>query len=396
MRNFLFICVAIFFVEGLMSCANTTDSADNAKTDDTAKQAESTTDPSQDAQPPMDSHQGYPGSDEEWVYVPMENLILDGENHFANMRQLTFEGENAEAYFSADGQKLILQRHIEKGGCDQIYIMNIETGDMQMVSTGGGVTTCSYFQYPNDDHIIYASTHLASADCPPKADMARGYVWTLHPEFDIFKALPDGSNIERLTDTWGYDAEDTFAHNGTSIVYTSMASGDLEIWTMDPDGKNKKQLTDKLGYDGGPFFSWDSTKICWRAYYPETEAEVAEYNELLKANAIKPMALQLWYMNADGTNKIQVTDNGAANFCPFFQPGDERIIYASNYMSPSPMDFNLWIIDVDGSNAEQLTTYDGFDAFPMFSPDGKRLVFGSNRNQANPGDTNIFICDWIE
>lgn len=323
-------------------------------------------------------------------------LIHPGEKHFANMRQLTFEGENAEAYFSADGTKLIFQAHVEEDDCDQIYVMDIETGEKTLVSTGGGATTCSYFQYPNDDKIIYASTHLAGEECPDKYDQGGGYVWTLHPEFDIFRADPDGTNVEQLTDEWGYDAEGTYAHDGSSIVYTSIASGDLEIWTMNPDGSGKVQLTDRLGYDGGPFFSWDSSKIVWRAFYPETETEIAEFKSMLEANAIKPMALQIWVMDTDGSNKIQVTDNQGANFCPFFLPGDDRVIYASNHSGKSPMDFNLWVINIDGTGVEQLTFYEGFDGFPMFSPDGKKLAFCSNRNQAKPGDTNVFICDWVE
>lgn len=321
-------------------------------------------------------------------------LIYEGETHFANMRQMTFEGENAEAYWSADGTRLIFQRHIEEDGCDQIYIMDFESGEFELVSAGTGVTTCSYFQYPNDDKIIYCSTHLTNEECPEK--LGGGYVWSLWPEFEVLRADLDGSNIEQLTNDSSYDAEATYAHDGSRIIYTSLASGDLELWTMLPDGGDKIMLTDRLGYDGGAFYSWDSTKIVWRAYYPESEPEIALYNEMIAANAIAPMALQVWTMDADGSNKFQVTDNNGANFCPFYQPGDERIIFATNAYSMSPMDFNLWIVDVDGTNLEEVTTFDGFDAFPMFSPDGTMLAFGSNRNQANPGDTNIFVAEWVD
>jgi Tol biopolymer transport system component len=325
-----------------------------------------------------------------------EGLLYERESHFLNIRQLTFSGENAEAYFSPDGKKLIFQTHEGDERCDQIYIMDIDSGELEMVSTGGGVTTCSYFQYPTSEKIIYATTHLGSKQCPPKPDYSKGYVWKLYPDYDIFRANPDGTGLQRLTFSYGYDAEGTYAFNGSSIIYTSVSSGDLEVWKMDPDGSNKQQLTDRLGYDGGPFYSHDGAKIVWRAYYPQKDEEIADYRLLLKNNTIRPMALQIWTMNADGSNKHQVTNNGAANFGPFFFPGDDRIIFSSNLHDSQGRNFDLYAIDLDGSNLERITYFEGFDGFPMFSPDGKHFVFASNRNQAKQGDTNIFICEWVD
>ena len=324
------------------------------------------------------------------------HLIQEGEKHFKNLRQLTFSGENAEAYFSSDGKKLILQAHEGDSLCDQIYIMNIASGSTEMVSTGNGVTTCSFFQYPDDDGIIYASTHLANSDCPPKPDYSMGYIWKLYEGYDIFKASMDGSNLQRLTDTPGYDAEATFSFDGQRIIYTSLESGDLDLWFMNSDGSEKQQLTKRLGYDGGAFYSYDGSKIVWRAYYPESKKEIADYEALLSENAIRPMALQLRTMNSDGTNQQQVTDNGAANFGPFFFPNGKRIIFSSNLHDEKGHDFDLYAINTDGTNLERITHYEGFDGFPMFSPDGKYLVLASNRNQKKTGDTNIFICEWVE
>jgi len=322
------------------------------------------------------------------------HLIQKGEEHFNNFRQLTFSGENAEAYFSSDGKNLIFQAHDGEGLCDQIYIMDIATGSAEMVSTGNGVTTCSYFRYPDNDEIIFASTHLGGKDCPPKPDYSLGYIWKLYPDYDIFKASIYGSNFQRLTDTPGYDAEATYSFDGRKIIYTSLESGDLDLWTMNPDGSEKRQLTNRLGYDGGAFYSYDGSKIVWRAYYPKSKKEITDYENLLSENAIRPMALQLWTMNSDGTNQQQVTDNGAANFGPFFFPNGKRIIFSSNMHDEKGRDFDLYAINTDGTGLERITHFDGFDGFPMFSPDGRHLVFASNRNQRKSGDTNIFICEW--
>tara|TARA_B100000686_G_C16770614_1_gene964878 strand:+ start:482 stop:1531 length:1050 start_codon:yes stop_codon:yes gene_type:complete len=334
----------------------------------------------------------FPPKNEELLY---QNSLLEKEEvRLYNIRQLTFSGENAEAYFSANGKRLIFQSHDGDSLCDQIYVMDIASRQAEMVSTGNGVTTCSYFGYPDCNNIIYASTHLANKTCPEKPDYSKGYVWKLYPGYDIFMADLNGSIIGQLTNSPGYDAEATVAFNGSKIIYTSIMSGDLEVWSMDKDGSNKKQLTDRLGYDGGAFFNMDATKIVWRVYHPKTEKEIRDYRSLLSQNSIRPMALQIWTMNTDGSNKTQITDNNAANFGPYFFPDGNKIIFSSNLHDPKGRDFDLYAINTDGSNLERVTYFNGFDGFPMFSPDGKYLVFASNRNQAKIGDTNLFIAEW--
>ena len=293
---------------------------------------------------------------EQYLNLSYNNsLIINGEDHFKNISQLTFSGENAEAYFSPDGKKLIFQGHDGDDLCDQIYIMNIETREIDLVSNGQGVTTCSFFQYPNAEKIIYSSTFLDDSACPPKPDYSRGYVWKLYPGYDIFSAELNGSNPTPLTSSPGYDAEATYSFDGKKIIYTSLISGDLELWTMNSDGSDKKQLTDRLGYDGGAFYSHDGSKIIWRAYYPQTEKEVSDYKYLLSENSIRPMALQLWVMNADGSNKKQITNNSAANFGPIFFPKDNQIIFSSNMHDPKGRDFDLYSINLDGSGLESIT-----------------------------------------
>ena len=322
------------------------------------------------------------------------DLILRGETHFTNIRQLTFSGENAEAYFSSEGNRLIFQGHDGDTLCDQIYILDLFTGETKMVSNGKGATTCSYFIYPDCNSIVYASTFLGDTHCPKKPDYSQGYVWKLYPDYDIFTSELNGNNLNRLTSTPGYDAEATVAFDGSKIIYTSISSGDLEIWTMKTDGTNKTQLTKELGYDGGAFFNMDATKIVWRVYHPKSEQEILDYQGLLDQNLIRPMALQIWTMNADGTNKKQVTRNESANFGPYFFPDGNRIIFSSNLHDTKGRDFDLYAINSDGSNLERITFFKGFDGFPMFSADGKYLVFASNRNQKKKGDTNLLIAEW--
>src|SRR5918911_4126416 len=323
------------------------------------------------------------------------SIELPAEKHLRNVRQLSFSGENAEAYFSADGRKLIFQSKRGDLGCDQIFTMNADGTDVRMVSTGAGKTTCSYF-FPKKERILYSSTHAAARTCPPAPDYSRGYVWPIYPTYDIYTARPDGSDLKQLTNTPGYDAEATVSTDGRKIVFTSLRDGDLDIYTMDASGKNVKRLTTELGYDGGPFFSRDGKQIVYRAYHPQTPKEIERYKQKLAENLIEPTVFEIWVMNADGTNKHQVTHLGAASFAPYFFPDGRRIIFASNVNDPKGRNFDLYAINVDGTNLELITYNDTFDGFPMFSPDGHRLVFASNRNAKVRGETNVFIADWVD
>jgi Tol biopolymer transport system component len=327
------------------------------------------------------------------------DMATPQEKHLHNVRQLTFGGSNAEAYFSADGKKLIYQSTHGDVKCDQIFIMNIDGSDQHMVSTGRGRTTCSFF-YPDGKKILYASTHLASPECPPRPDFSKGYVWAIYSGYDIFTANPDGSDVKQLTTTAGYDAEATISLDGKKITFTSMRNGDLDIYTMNANGKNVKQLTHELGYDGGPTFSPDGKWIVYRAYHPQGEKDIADYKELLARNLIRPTSLEIWIMKADGSDKKQVTNLGAASFGPAFTADGKKIIFSSNYDAQTHAmggegNFELWMMNPDGSGLERITYSDGFDGFPMFSPDGKKLVWASNRNGKAPHETNVFIGDWV-
>jgi Tol biopolymer transport system component len=315
-----------------------------------------------------------------------------GERHFANIRQLTFAGQNAEAYFSRDGRRLTFQSDRDSLPCDQQFVMNVDGSNVRRVSTGGGKTTCGYF-YQNDERLLWASTHGATAACPTPPDFSQGYVWGLD-DYDIWTSTADGSDLRRLTDSPGYDAEATLSPDGRTIVFTSLRGGDLDIYTMNTDGSNVVRLTDAVGYDGGPFFSHDGRLIVYRAWHPQTEGDQNEYRELLRRNLVRPSRMELWVMNADGSNKRRITSLGGANFAPFFTPNDSAIIFSSNHTNPRGRNFDLYLIRLDGTGLEQVTTHEDFDGFPVFSPDGRKLVWASNRNARERGETNIFIAEW--
>jgi len=330
-----------------------------------------------------------------------DSLLYPGENHFSNIRQLTFGGNNAEAYWSHDGTHLIFQSDNRNWNleCDQIFLLSLDerpdSTKRKRISTGKGRTTCSWFM-PGDKSILFASTHLGGEDCPAAPPRGDRYVWPLYTDYDIFVANLDGVIMNQLTRSPRYDAEATISPLGDKIVFTSLRSGDLELYTMNPDGSGVRQITHTPGYDGGATFSPDGTMIVWRASRPNGEKEMAEYQELLSRDMVEPGELEIWIAKADGTEARQVTQLGGANWSPTFTPDGQHIVFCSNHHSERGFPFNLFRIAIDGTGLKQITFDSQFDSFPMFSPDGKKIVWCSNRNNGRTRDTNIFIADWID
>ncbi len=317
---------------------------------------------------------------------------LPGEDHLSNVRQLTFGGQNAEAYWSFDDSMLILQSKRGDLECDQIFIMDVETGESRQI-TSEGRTTCAFF-LPGDERVLYASTHAAGPDCPPEPDRSQGYVWPLYAGYDIYTADLQGGDRRNITNMPGYDAEAT-VHPDGRIVFTSIRSGDLELWTMDAEGGNLRQLTFGTGYDGGAFLSPDGTKLVWRASRFDTPEEEQAYFALLRRGLVRPSKMEIFVADADGSDPRQLTDNGRANFAPYFTAGSDAILFSSNMNDPRGRIFDIWMMDLDGGNPQRVTHNDeSFDGFPMFSWSGRRLAFASNRFNAVEGDTNVFVADW--
>lgn len=320
-------------------------------------------------------------------------LMRADETHLADLRRLTFGGENAEAYWSPDGRKLSFQRKPRGGGCDAQYVLDLDTGKVELVSSGKGRTTCGYFDYPKGDSLIYATTETAGEQCPPPPDHASGYVWATYPSFDIVRRAADGRTTPLITEP-GYDAEATECFIDGRILFTSKRHGDLDLYVADNDGSNIRQITDTLGYDGGAFFNQDCSKIIWRASRPQEEKDVADYKRLLAMDLVGPNKLEIYVMDADGSNVKQLTHHDAGSFAPYPTPDGKGVLYSTN-VGDSPREFDIRYVGYDGGE-ERITTAPGFDGFPMFSPDGKWLVFASNRaNAAGSHDTDLYIARWL-
>ncbi|MGH9661264.1 MAG: TolB family protein [Bryobacteraceae bacterium] len=320
-------------------------------------------------------------------------LVPLAAEHLANLRQLTHGGQNAEAYWSPDGRRLVFQSTRPGYDCDQIFVMNADGSEQRLVSTGKGRTTCGYF-LKGGREIVYASTHESGEKCPPPPDRSKGYVWGVFPSYDLFVTTLEGKILRRLTREPGYDAEATVNWKTGRIVYTSLASGDLDLWTMKPDGSARRRVTAATGYDGGAVFSRDGKKLVWRANHPRTPETTARYKSLLAENLTAPMKMEIVIAESSGAGAKAITDLGCASFAPTFTPDGRQIVFASNKHDCDGRKFELYRINTDGSGLEQITRFGGFTSFPEFSPDGKKLVFSSDSKAKDRYEFNIFVADW--
>ena len=328
-----------------------------------------------------------------------QNSVLVGdlpqEKHLRNVRQLTFGGQNAEAYWNYDGTQLVFQTRQPEYPDEQIVTMNADGSNKRLVSTGKGRCTCGYFT-PDGTKIYFSSTHEKDQGAQKALDFSKGYVWMVNPNMSLYRCQPNGLGLEKLIDKNTYVAETTIDPNGNYIVFTSDFQGDLEIYRANMDGTGIRRLTRNVGYDGGPFVSWDGKKIVYRRYDLKNQKEVDDYKSLLKEHLVRPSQLEIYMMDADGSHNRRITNLESASFAPFLHPDGKRIIFCSNLGDKKGREFELWMINTDGTGLERITYSPEFDGFPMFTRDGKRIVFASNRHGKVRGETNIFVADWVD
>lgn len=321
---------------------------------------------------------------------------IPGEVHLKNVRQLTFGGQNAEAYLDVAGKRLIYQSNQSDYVDEQVLTMNLDGSGKRIVSTGKGRCTCAYF-IPRSNRIMFSSTHATQPGAQPSVDMSKGYVWMVNEHYALYSAKEDGSDLKPVIVKPGaYVAETTISPDGKYMVWTSDFEGDLEIYRSNIDGTNIKRLTNDIGYDGGPFISWDGKHIVYRRTHFTGTESVSDYKDLLNKHLVRPTAMDIWIMDADGKNKRQLTDMPGASFAPFMTPDNTGVIFSSNWEDPKGRNFDLYLLNLKSKKLERITQAPGFDGFPMFSKDGKKLVFASNRNATKPRETNVFIADWVK
>ena len=314
--------------------------------------------------------------------------------HLKDVRQVTTDFVRAgEGYFSPDGKSIIFQAEEKDSGNPfyQIFVQDLQTNRVRRVSPGIGKTTCSYFS-PDGKKIIFASSHLdpeakkqyaqeyREREEERKSGKRRRYKWDFDPYLDIFKANPDGSELRRLTDTPGYDAEGSYSPDGKSIVFCSNRSGpdNLELYIMDKDGKNVRQLTHAPGcYNGGPFFAPDGKRIIFRS------------------DRKKKDHLQLYVINTDGSGERALTDDlNWVQWGPYWYKDSKHIAYAgANHAVAGRPNYDLYWMDVESGKKVRLTYAPGADVLPVFSPDGKRLMWTSTRDGRQP--SQLWMADFV-
>lgn len=331
---------------------------------------------------------------------PNEQLIQSrSEKHLANVRQLTFGGDNAKPRFSFNSQKLSFQSNnpLWDLACHQVFWLDIEEASdnkiyqPMTVSNGEGSTASSCY-FPDNKRVLYASTFKAGKNCVPQPE---AHQKSVHEDYDLYIGDEKGKTLKQLTNTPGYDAEAAISPKGDKIVFTSMRNGDPDLYIMDVSGKNIIQLTRTMGYDGNAFFSPDGSRIIFTASRPAATDTVA-YKELLGRGFVSVARTELFVINTDGTGLKQLTKLGKTNDDPVYHPSGKKILFSSNHLSANEQDFQLFMINEDGTGLEQISAESMFNVSAVFSPDGKKIAFSSGRNNGGTKEVNVFVADWIE
>jgi len=316
-----------------------------------------------------------------------------GEDHLTKIKQLTREGENKKASFAPNNEKIIFQAMRDNLRCDAIYSMKRDGSEINLLSSGKGIAVSAKIA-PDNESIIYSSTHKVDYQCPQRPEFSLDYVWSLYRDYDVFVSDSFGGSTKRLTRTEDYDGNASYSPTGNRVVFTSNRSGDLELYLMNSDGSNVKQLTKAVGYDGDAVFSPDGKYIVWRASRPKGN-DLDEYRYQLSQGLLRAGKFELFLLKLGSKRAVRLTNNGATNFSPSFDPQSSKVIFSSNMSQDDGLNYDLYTVDIKTRKLERITYYSGFDGYPVFSSDGKKLLFTSSRNFRYKAETNIFTVDWV-
>lgn len=325
----------------------------------------------------------------------------DEGRFLSRVRQLSFDGARAgEGYWSPDGQRLVFQsERVDGNPFYQIFVLDLATGDTQMVSTGTGKTTCAFFG-PQGDTVLFASTHddpsserLQQEELDFRASgKERRYSWDYDPSYELYLRDLDSRRLTRLTHAKGYDAEGSISPDGRWIAFTSNrhafapgAEVDPAVLERDPAyyneiylmpneaGAEATRLTHTPGYDGGPFFTTDGTRILWRRFDEDG------------------LNADIFTMALDDSDVVQVTDFHSMSWAPYMHPSGEYILFGSNKFGFD--NFELFLVDTAGTKQPvRVSCTPGFDGLPVPSPGGDRLAWTSNRGDGDAGQ--LWLARW--
>jgi Tol biopolymer transport system component len=315
-----------------------------------------------------------------------------GEDHLTKVTQLTFTGENTQASFSPDNKNIIFQSTRNRLRCDAIFRMHSDGSDISQISSGKGIASSAVIS-PDNNSIIYSSTQKVDYQCPSKPEYSKAYSWLLYSSYDLFKDELTGGSDERIIKSSSYDGGAVYSPKGDKIIFSSGRTGDLELYIANSDGNNVKQLTNIDGYDGDAVFSRDGKYIVWRASRPKGN-DLHDYRYQLSQGIIKEGKFEIFMMKLAGGKPIQLTNNGATNFSPSFDPNSNNIIFSSNMSQKDGRNYDIYTLNLKTRKLERITYYSGFDGYPVFSSDGKKLLFTSSRNFRYKAEKNIFIVNW--
>ncbi len=309
-----------------------------------------------------------------------------------------------EAYFNSDATQIVFQaiEHDAQGNPESeyysMYVAHLRDEGkgqsfgpdqrryrlkhIRRISPIGSANTCGWFHPTDPNKLIFASTITAPAkqETPGYQRGTRNYRWSFPPEMRVVEVdLSAGEiNAESLKTLVGdgkaYAAECSTSPDGRTLLYTTLESGDGDLYAMDLPTKKITRLTAFAGYDGGGFFSPDGKKIVWRA-----DRNADNLLQIFVADVVFDSTGAVVGIG----EPIAVTNDGAVNWAPYFSPNGKVIIYASSRVGHD--NYELLAVPVPADRAAPLgqprrvTHAGGADLLPAISHDGKLLMWTSQR-----------------